>query len=340
MSANSKIEWTDHTFNPWWGCVKVSEACTNCYAEDFGKRFGVAWGPGERRKFFGEDHWKEPLRWDRAARKAGARRRVFCASMADVFEVLPPGHPDTAAWWRAAYRLGETIRATPNLTWLLLTKRPENISSMPGDAVWYESMDENMNPEPWWPSNAWLGVTVENQGAADLRVPELLRLKKRFGIPATFVSCEPLLESLHLAPWLSPPATAPHAPTIDWVIAGGESGGKARPSHPDWFRQLRDQCQRAGVAFFFKQWGEWAPVGSMGGIPPGLESVPMECMTKAENLKNLYPDGDESVFIPSKRTTAKGGAMMVRCGKKAAGRLLDGREWNEMPGRPAEGKAA
>lgn len=226
MSQNSKIEWTDHTFNPWWGCAKVSPACKNCYAERLADRFGKGeWTPDGARAAASEATWATPQKWNRDAAKTGVRARVFCASMADVFE-------DRADLDPLRERLWALITATPHLDWLLLTKRPDVM------ACWAET-----HP---WPVNAWAGATVEDQRRADERIPALLRVPAR----VRFLSCEPLLGGLDLDP-----------SGIHWVIAGGESGPGARPSHPDWFRSLRDQCTAADVPFHFKQWGEFAPSG-------------------------------------------------------------------------------
>lgn len=245
MSANSKIEWTHHTYNPWWGCIEVSPACDNCYARTFAKRTGhQVWGAaGETpRRFFGPKHWAEPLKWDAAAKAAGERHRVFCASMADVFE-------QNADLDAERERLWALIGETPNLDWLLLTKRPQNIRRMV-PRYWLES------PRP----NVWYGTTVENQHYADQRIPILL------AVPAVvrFLSMEPLLgpvdlerflvryDSVHGEPWMS-------RGDLHWVITGGESGPHFRPADPDWYRSLRDQCVEAGVAFFFKQWSALNP---------------------------------------------------------------------------------
>lgn len=232
MAKDSKIEWTHHTFNPWWGCAKVSPACRNCYAEAWAKRVGSqVWGSNAPRRFFGDAHWKEPLRWNQEAAGSGERRRVFCASMADVFERRSELHP-----WRE--RLWRIIEQTSSLDWLLLTKRPQNITSM----------------TPWgklWPENVWLGCTAENQTWADKRVPELLSIPAR----VRFLSCEPLLSHLNLEPYFS----SDPAESIHWVITGGESGAYSRPMNPQWVRDLRNQCQTSGVAFHFKQWGHWVP---------------------------------------------------------------------------------
>lgn len=234
MGQNSKIEWTHHTFNPWWGCVKVSPACKHCYAETWAQRLGLELWGGKRteRRFFSDAHWKEPLKWNAEAQRLRARRRVFCASMADVFEDRTDLEP-----WRA--RLWPLIEQTPYLDWLLLTKRPEHVA---------ESV-------PWgarWPRNVWLGTTVENQEYALERIPIIAKL------PAAvrFVSCEPLLGPLKLGRWLKP---AEAGTGINWVIAGGESGHHSRPMNPLWVEDLRDQCVERDVDFHFKQWGHWGP---------------------------------------------------------------------------------
>ncbi len=228
MGKNSRIEWTHHTFNPWWGCQRVSPACKHCYAEAWAKRVGAAvWGARAERRFFGDAHWSQPARWNNEAAATGQRRRVFCASMADVFE-------DRRDLDGARARLWPVIEATPHLDWLLLTKRPEHV----------------MQLVPWgsaWPANVWLGTTAETQLWAERRLAHLAAVPAR----VRFVSCEPLLGPLDLSGWLGK--------SLGWVIAGGESGGKARKSDPVWFRALRDQCMAARVPFHFKQWGNWAP---------------------------------------------------------------------------------
>jgi protein gp37 len=275
VGKDSKIEWTHHTFNPWWGCVKVSPACKHCYAEKWAKRVGLdVWGRAAPRRFFSDAHWREPFKWNREAAEAGERRRVFCASMADVFEA----RGDLDAWRE---RLWPLIEATPNLNWLLLTKRPEYV----GECV------------PWgkrWPHNVWLGTTVENQRWAEERLPLLLE----YPAAVRFASCEPLLGALDLRRWLR---LAPRR--LDWVIAGGESGHKARPMHPAWARGLRDQCVRVGVSFHFKQWGQWRPDAGVD-VKGRLRTV-------------VKHDGESTV--------------MVKVGKHAAGRVLDGVTWDDFP---------
>ena len=243
MAKNSQIEWTHHTFNPWWGCTKVSPACDNCYAESWSKRTGQdLWGARKGRRFFGEQHWTEPTKWDREARLLRVRRRVFCASMADVFERRAILNAERTRLWKL-------IEDTPNLDWLLLTKRPQNIPPM----------------TPWrndWPRNIWIGTSVENQKMVEQRLPYLLR------VPAAvrFLSCEPLLGALNLRPWFK----RKDYKQIDWVIAGGESGPHSRPMHPDWAIGLLRQCQNASVPFHFKQWGHWAPAEL---FDRGVESI-------------------------------------------------------------------
>lgn len=271
MARDSKIEWTHHTFNPWWGCVRVSPACVHCYAETFAHRLGASlWGRTAERRFFGAEYWRQPVRWNRDAQLAGERRRVFCASMADLFEGRADLHE-----WRA--KLWPLIESTPHLDWLLLTKRAHNIARM---VPWHDT----------WPANVWIGTTAENQKYADLRIPQLLELPAR----VRFISAEPLLGPLTIRRWTG----------INWLIAGGESGHGARPTDPAWVRSLRDECKSAGVAFHFKQWGHWAP-----SVPAG---------TRVRQLLQLQSR-------PDRESTLYG------LGKAAAGRLLDGRTWDEFP---------
>lgn len=235
MGKDTSIEWTHHTFNPWWGCVRVSAACDHCYAETWAKRLGEdVWGPKSERRFFGDAHWKEPLKWNADAVAQGVRKRVFCASMADVFENRVDLIPHRL-------RLLELIAKTPQLDWLLLTKRIHLVKKQLPKG--YE-----------FPANVWLGTTVENQAEADKRVRHLLE----FATPGVrFLSCEPLLGLLDLRRFLIRNESGVR---VDWVIAGGESGHGSRPMEPQWPDELRKQCTSAQVAFHFKQWGHWAPV--------------------------------------------------------------------------------
>lgn len=267
MAKNSSIEWTHHTFNPWWGCTKVSPACDHCYAETWAKRVGQGvWGAKAPRRFFTDKHWADPIRWNKEAASDGERRRVFCASMADVFERRAELNP-----WRE--RLWELIEQTPMLDWLLLTKRPQEIGSK----------------VPWtndWPENIWLGTTVENQRFAELRLPHLLKHQAK----VRFLSCEPLLGPIDLKAFIKGNKKAGlHG--IDWIIAGGESGPGARPMHPDWATSLRDQANAARVAFHFKQWGHW---------------VPAELVTEDQKRSVIeLPDGREMAWLGKKEAGRK-----------------------------------
>lgn len=246
MAENSGIEWTHHTFNPWIGCTKVSPACDHCYAEAWDKRYGGGkrWGASAPRTRTSASNWAQPMRWDRQAAAAGTRFRVFCASLADVFDNQVP------AEWRAD--LWRLIADTHHLDWLLLTKRPQNIAKMlPAD--WMAGLN--------YP-NVWLGMTAENQQEYDRRGPSFFR------VPAAvhFLSCEPLLGSIDLrlavdadeGDVLPYPVFGkqPQWPNekLDWVIVGGESGPAFRPDDANWYRDLRDQCDVASIPFLFKQW--------------------------------------------------------------------------------------
>jgi protein gp37 len=236
MGKATGIQWCDHTFNPWWGCIKVSPGCEHCYADTLASRYGYdVWGPAKttQRRVFGSKHWNEPLAWNAAALKAGERRRVFCASMADVFE----DHPMLVA---ERIQLWALIGSTPNLDWLLLTKRPENIT--------------RMVPQKWLDRaqpNVWYGTSVENEDYVG-RISHLQQ------IPAVvrFVSYEPALGPVNWLhnTWLS---------AIDWLIIGGESGPGARPFNIDWARASIAACAFGGVAPFVKQLGS-NPVDSAG----------------------------------------------------------------------------
>jgi protein gp37 len=186
MGESTAISWTDHTFNPWWGCTRVSPGCQHCYAEAFAKRTGNdVWGTSPRR-FFGDKHWAEPLKWDRQAEADGRPHLVFCASMADVFE-------DRSELVEHRARLWDLIDRTPYLIWQLLTKRPENVLKLTPEG-WHGAGFAD-RPERLWPPNVWIGTTVEDQQRADDRIPELLK------VPAAvrFLSCEPLLGPVDVA---------------------------------------------------------------------------------------------------------------------------------------------
>lgn len=242
--GKTNIEWADMTFNPWWGCTKVTPGCKNCYAENVAERFHDEdiWGKDVPRRFFGDKHWKKPLAWDRKAKKEGKRLKVFSGSMCDVFEYHGGNLEDERA------KLFRLIHATPHLDWLLLTKRP-GIA-----AQWLSIYSDHVDV----PKNIWFGVSVENQKQADIRIPRLLNASGRPGRHISFLSIEPMLGPISIWPWTINPTLAASLnrtqPMIDWVIVGGESGPKKRPFNPDWARSIRDQCKEAGVSFFMKQW--------------------------------------------------------------------------------------
>lgn len=331
MAEKTAIEWCDHTFNPWEGCQKISPGCDNCYAEARNVRFGggtaANWGPGAPRRRTSAANWKLPLKWNQLSeqwvRNGGPRTRVFCASLADVFD------NDVAPAWRAD--LFDLIRRTPHLDWLLLTKRIGNAWKLMADACGVSMASLTL---PW--HNVWLGATVVSQEEFDRDVPKLMR------IPAArrFLSLEPMLGPVDLGlqceNWSDDIVMDPETGArecckacdytgignaIDWVICGGESGPNARPMHPGWVRSLRDQCAAAGVPFLFKQWGEWTPG----------ENVERQRGT----VDTAFLWGDEWSIHPLNLATDHGHIDdqpdLYRVGKKAAGRLLDGRLHNEFP---------
>jgi len=373
MAKNSKIEWTDHTFNPWMGCTKVSPGCKHCYAETLmdHRYHKVQWGPQGTRIRTSPANWKEPLKWNMTwwvecevcglrqvfnqhgrcpgcehpmvATMKRARQRVFCASLADVFE----DNPQLANWRGELFQL---IDQTPNLDWLILTKRPERIFSLGTDAVG-EIFDNWMMRH----KNVWLGTSIENQKTARERIPALQKICAH----VHFISCEPMLDYIDLSEAVEPNnhawdevhaerdhddepeefveeceaeldwinygndlvhnpehrewaqrqraqagfKTLKHA-AINWVICGGESGPNARPMHPGWVQMLKDECQAAEIPFFFKQWGEWAPADALQ-------------ISEETTFKHKPIDQD--------------GILMYRVGKGMAGRLLHGTEWSQFP---------
>jgi protein gp37 len=337
MSERTSIEWCDSTFNPWIGCTKISPACDHCYAEALmDTRHGrVKWG-GERSRT-SLVNWQLPHRWQRAASKFkaeyGRRRRVFCSSLADVFDNQVPHD------WRVD--LWALIRDTPDLDWLLLTKRPQNIGKML--PVFWDEVK----------GHVWLGTTVEDQTRADQNIPHLLQ----HDAAVRFVSCEPLLGPIDLGTawhgegaldvecwgdcgWCSKGYPPLHncqrglghwergRSGLDWVIAGGESGAKARPSHPDWFRSLRDQCAKGGVPFLLKQWGEWAPGESANRVQTSTERV---ATFYDEDWTNPgWHFGAVSVRA-SEEMHLDDEPDLWRMGKRRAGRHLDGIIHNSFP---------
>ncbi|MBL8474428.1 MAG: phage Gp37/Gp68 family protein [Rhodocyclaceae bacterium] len=353
MGANSSIEWTDHTFNPWIGCTKVSPGCDHCYAErDFDlRKHRVKWGAGNPRSRTGAANWKLPRRWNAEAARTETRRRVFCASLADVFDnEVPPE-------WRVD--LLRLIADTPWLDWLLLTKRIGN-----ADRMMTEAFHAGWPAHGWVKSwsycvrNVWIGATVVNQTEADRDIQKLL------ATPAAvrFLSIEPMLGPIDLRniavptehdvlrrPWDTDGfkfnSLQSHdderfhqtPSSLDWVICGGESGPQARPIHPQWVMSLRDQCRVSGVPFFFKQWGEWLPWldFSTAHIPDDSDQTRYETVIwqddEWENCgRPQWCDVDDwyggGAVDPEGRDQ-----IMGRVGKRLAGRLLAGVTHSEFP---------
>lgn len=294
MSANTSIEWCDHTFNPWIGCTKVSPACDHCYAEVStpSRTMGVVWGPKAERHRTSPGNWAMPLRWNAQAEafqaQHGRRQRVFCASLADVFDNA------VSSKWRSD--LLDLIDSTPNLDWLLLTKRVGNVASMLHD-VGPRTIQHGAGFEvrTGLPPNVWLGATIANQEEADRDIPKLLAVPAR----VRFLSMEPLLGPVQLEtiyntnlgegqPYLHPLSGAVsdgHGDVcsiegIDWVIVGGESGHHARPMDVEWARSLQQQCKAAGTAFFMKQMGGTRDKrGSLADLPVDLRVREFPCAT-------------------------------------------------------------
>lgn len=302
MSDNSKISWTHHTFNPWWGCVEVSAECDRCYAREWSARLGNdVWGATAPRRFFGERHWNEPLRWNRRAKDAGTRRRVFCASMADIAETHRD--PATMARMNADRRhLAHLIEATDHLDWLLLTKRPQDLIKL--FPQWADG----------FPLNVWVLVTVglaSSSWRLDVLCDELP--------PAVVkgVSYGPALGPVSFTPWF--------ARGLSWVIAEGESNLSkielARPSHPSWFRQNLEECLRARVPYHFKQWGEW---GQRSHLIPNIA----ERIVLADGRSMTWADFKASGSIDE---TTLDPTVMYLVGKERAGRTLNGRLYDEFP---------
>ena len=348
MAETSKIEWTDATWNPITGCTLVSEGCRHCYAAQLAatrlrshpSREGLARvnAAGEA-KFTGEvrlnEQWlDQPLRWRRP-------RKVFVCAHGDLFhEAVPDEWID---------RVFAAMALAPQHTFQVLTKRPEHMAAylLQHDVGlrWQHIASRDIeggdfgDPIEWTKCglpNVWLGTSVEDQPTADARIPHLL------AAPAAvrFLSAEPLLGPVDLTKiypkifaaranaltgiwrWDGGPSR-PESPRLDWVIVGGESGRHARPMHPDWARSLRDQCQAAGVPFFFKQWGEW----KNGSDFADDAQVVLRDSRVFANKMGAAVDADRVRPISGLHPT-----LMRRVGKKASGRLLDGRTWDEMPG--------
>lgn len=311
--SETKIEWTDRTWNPVTGCTKVSPGCDHCYAEGIARRFaGTKAFPQGFDVTLRPERLDAPLRWRKPA-------RVFVNSMSDLFHKDVPDEFIGSVW--------NTMALTPQHTYQILTKRPARARALLtrwAEAGWMWRRDDLMwcgpltGPLP----NVWIGTSVEDQKRADLRIPALLQT------PAAvrFLSCEPLLgpvdlqQAVNKLDWLDAANWKPGG--IDWVIVGGESGPGARPMHPQWARDLRDQCVASEVPFFFKQHGEW--LGTDKRDPRYTGPV-----------KGGWVKYDGTGWAAFTLPVPEAPAWVLRLGKNAAGRELDGRIWDEFPGRVA-----
>lgn len=354
MSENTKIEWTDHSWNPWEGCQRVGPGCDHCYAETRNARFGGGraqnWGPGAPRRRTSAVNWRKPFRWNLAhaafAAVHGRRQRVFCASLADVFDNEVP-----IEWF---IDMLDVWRQTPNLDKLVLTKRVGNAMKRLGEAFNELLLRDDCaeNPlVPWlatWiagnaPADIWVGATIVNQGEAERDIPKLLRVPAKI----RFLSMEPLLGQVDVfstitGELLHTSGNEYNPGSIDWVIAGGESGSDARPMHPAWPRSLRDQCAAAGVPFVLKQWGEWHTISVLTttGEPVfrTFETFGQwvnEASTWVGGGICLDPHGQQlqkgDDFIRARDEGRFPVTVMHRVGKKVSGRLLEGTLHDEFP---------
>lgn len=351
MSANTKIETADKTWNPLKGCSKVSEGCRNCYAVAIAYRFsgkglpyeGLATRNAQGPQWTGDitldfDTLKAPLRWKNPS-------RIFVNSMSDLFHEQVPDE-----FIRSVFGI---MALCPRHTFQIYTKRPERMLE------WFKQNPSCGNVFEWvlkdgqrvqlpqsvpWPlPNVHLGVSVENQKAADKRIPLLL------DTPAAvrFLSCEPLLGPVDLSAWLVAEGELQKAEwmlsrygasqPLNWVIVGGESGPDARPMHPEWARTLRDQCLESSIPFFFKQWGNWQPIAPVLGDPDGdlwgltklIEHRTFDLV--AFETSGEKPKGKCKGEFWSHHPPSKSAWWMAKVGKNAAGRLLEGQEWNQFP---------
>lgn len=313
MAANTKISWADSTCNLWIGCVEVSPACDHCYARELAERYGwTNWGGPRVRCAQG---WKDARKFQRAANdnggvdpELGRRRRVFVNSLSDFFD-----NHRTVTWRDEAWQL---IRECPDVIFMLLTKRPENIRKMlPAD--WGDGWD-----------NVWIGTTVEDQQRADHRIPHLLAVPAR----VRFLSMEPLLEQVILkSDWLMYDSYAGEKPKIHWIIAGGESGAKARPMNPIWVQLIRDRAKRFGIAFHFKQWGEWAPMAAARIVSDGPVTDRWGNVRDWMRRYVVFEDDAGAARVRGHSFTVHSTDLVYRIGTKSAGNQLDGREHLEFP---------
>lgn len=343
MGRLTKIGWCHHTFNIVWGCTEVADdpACDNCYAREFAtSRLKLPiWGQDADRRVFGADHWKAPLDWNADALRAGTPAFVFCSSMADVFEDHPIVRAERAKLW-------PLIEKTRALVWLLLTKRIDRVLADVPPAWLLPGM---------WPRNVWVGTTVAVEHFLAPRAEALGKIPA----PVRFLSAEPLLGPMNLAPYLSPvnlgvtsvgscdrcgyhgpgPAHQCAAAPVEWVIVGGESQKRARPMHPGWARKLRDQCVAANVPFFFKQHGEWSPLeegeapahGDAWVLGGGHRTPDSNVKGKHGNVQFWRREDPPQKGAPPGKWDPFGDVLVRRRGTKNTGREIDGREWTERP---------
>jgi len=294
---STKIEWCEESWNPVTGCTKISEGCKNCYAERMAKRLAGRFGYPKDDPFkisINTGKLNQPLHWKKP-------KMIFVCSMGDLF------HTDVPKWFLD--RIFDRIfyDGISHHKFLILTKRPQNMYD------YFKELNLDI------PENVWLGVSVENQKTADERIPILLQIPAKI----RFVSIEPMLESINLKIEQTYETAGTMANRffkqipkgLDWIIVGGESGHNARPMHPDWVRKIRDNCIQTGTPFFFKQWGKWMPAKEEF---PGLcRGQNQETYSLIGSLRNIKRIDKETLILP--------------VGKKEAGRLLDGREWNQYP---------
>lgn len=384
-AEKTQISWCDSTFNPWIGCTKISPACDHCYAEAMmsNRLKQVNWGVGESRKRTSVANWKLPIKWNKSefiecvtcgwrgelndfnytdnpngtamcpncvgCDYTPARRRVFCASLADWLDNEVP-----IEWLADLLFL---IFKTPNIDWLLLTKRIgnwERLSIVYKFSAKTRYEDDFLSWLDFWiadveePKNVWIGITICNQQEADRDIPKLLDVPAK----VRFLSIEPLLGDVVLQGLTSSESMLTsfyreylsregnksypyldNAGKINWVIVGGESGSNARPMHPNWVRSLRDQCKTASVPFFFKQWGEWVPRSSCyHTFADGKSCSDYDPKCEKWQSIRLSHEGQNGRYL---RNLSDGcDAYMQKVGKQFAGRLLHGIEYSQFPRIP------
>ena len=341
--GSTKIEWATKSWNPVTGCSPISEGCAHCYAARMANRLRGRCGYPKDEPFqvtIHEDRLEDPMRWKKP-------QRIFVGSMTDLFLKEPNFDSVRDHYGRFIPPIFDVIDQCPHHTFMFLTKRPSHMAQVLCGEWSCDAYGDSWHFREGKPmANVWIGVTCENQARADERIPILLQ------IPAAkrFVSLEPMLGEVDLREYVWERPIRPsvglmeerlvYRPSLDWVILGGETGPGARPMHPDWVRSVRDQCQAAGVPFFFKQWGEWVPFGqalSDGTRLNHTSAIDVKMghhRIELDGLSSVAPKYNAYGRIWSKPFPV--GSYGLRVGKKAAGHLLDGREWRELPGAGKE----